>query len=395
MLFPFSLVFLEIGTYLANDMYLPGLPTIAKNLDISQDAAQYTLLVWFLGSASMQLFTGPLSDRFGRRVVLLTGAMLFFFSSLICALTANLSLMLLARFVQGGTIGAIVVPGYAAVHESYDTHAAIKIIAIMSSVTILAPAFGPLLGAIVIEISHWRFIFWSLAIWGGVASIILFKVMPETNLNPIPIKIKEVIVDYWNISIRASFLRYALTFCLLFLAFICWIVESPFIIIETRGVGRLEFGIIQMLIFGCFLIGAQFTRILIDRFRTETIIWVGLFTACIGVLALVVLVHLDLDSLYAVVVAMMCVSLGSSITFGPLNRGAIESCIEPMGRRTAISSTFMGIFGVLGVILVTIFNDKTLENISYLVVLGILAAVMVYSSLTFYVNHKNDTKKDA
>lgn len=388
MLFPLSLVFLEIGTYLANDMYLPGLPTIAKNFNISQDAAQYTLLVWFLGSASMQLFTGPLSDRFGRRIVLLSGAMLFFISSLVCAITADLNIMLFARFIQGSTIGAIVVPGYAAVHESYDTNASIKIIAIMGSVTILAPAFGPLLGAIVIELSHWRVIFWSLAAWGGIAYIMLFRVMPETNLNPISINIKEVLIDYWRISIRISFLRYVLTFCLLFLAFICWIVESPFIIIETRGVGRIEFGIIQLLIFGCFLIGAQFTRVLIDHISVQITIQLGLFIACIGAFALSVLVQLELDSLYSVVVAMMCVSLGASITFGPLNRCAIEACDEPMGRRTAMSSIFMGGFGVLGIVLVTIFNDKTLENISYLVVLAILSAVMVYSVLTFYINHK-------
>jgi len=389
MLFPLSLVFLEIGTYLANDMYLPGLPTIAQNFDISQDAAQYTLLVWFLGSASMQLFTGPISDRFGRRIVLLSGALLFFISSIVCAITSNLNIMLFARFIQGCTIGAIVVPGYAAVHELYDTNAAIKIIAIMGSVTILAPAFGPLLGAIVIEISHWRLIFWGLAVWGMLAYIILYRVMPETNLRPVPIDIRKVLTDYIRILIRASFLKYILTFSLLFLAFICWIVESPFIIIETRGVGGIEFGIIQLLIFGCFLIGAQLTRILIDYISVQVTIWLGLFIACIGALALSILVQFELDSLYSVVVAMMCVSLGASMTFGPLNRCAIEACKEPMGSRTAISSTLIGCFGVLGTVLVTVFNDKTLENLSYLVVLGILSAVMVYSVLTFYVNHKS------
>ena len=186
LLFPLSLVFLEIGTYLANDMYLPGLPTISEQLGISQDQAQYTLLVWFLGSGSLQFLTGPISDSLGRRVVLLSGAILFCLSSLVCAMTSNLTLLLIARFIQGSAICAIVVPGYAAVHEHFESQSAIKIIAIMGSVTILAPAFGPLLGAIVIEVSHWRAIFWTLTIWGLIAFLILFFVMPETNQNPHP-----------------------------------------------------------------------------------------------------------------------------------------------------------------------------------------------------------------
>lgn len=388
LVFPLSLVFLEIGTYLANDMYLPGLPTISDQLGISQDQAQYTLLVWFLGSGSFQLLTGPISDSVGRRVVLLSGAILFCLSSLVCAITSNLMLLLIARFVQGSAICAIVVPGYAAVHEYFDTQAAIKIIAIMGSVTILAPAFGPLLGAIVIEVSHWRAIFWTLTIWGLIAFLILFFVMPETNQNPHPIKLKQIFKDYFRISTRWHFLKYTLTFCFLFLAFICWIVESPFIIIETRGYSRLEFGIIQFLIFVWFIIGSQLTRILIDRMSVFKTIEMGLLTACFGALFLATLVHFEMDSLYAVVIAMMVISFGAAIAFGPLNRCAIESAKEPMGRRTAMQSTFMGIFGVIGIMLVTFFNDKTLDNVSYLVVLGVLSAIAIYKGMNFFEKHE-------
>src|SRR5690242_7770822 len=96
--FPFSIVFFEIATYLANDMYLPGLPALMEDFHISQLQAQNTLLYWFLGSASMQLLIGPLSDRYGRKIILLLGAVLFTATSFLCANTNQLIPFFVARF---------------------------------------------------------------------------------------------------------------------------------------------------------------------------------------------------------------------------------------------------------------------------------------------------------
>src|ERR1700685_1274667 len=94
--FPFSIVFFEIATYLANDMYLAGLPSLMIDFQITQALAQDTLLYWFLGSASMQLLMGPLSDRYGRKIILLLGAMCFTMASVVCALTSQIFPFLVA-----------------------------------------------------------------------------------------------------------------------------------------------------------------------------------------------------------------------------------------------------------------------------------------------------------
>src|ERR1700722_8603518 len=93
-LFPFILVFYEIIHYLANDMYLPALPILAKELKISTHVAQMTITTWFLGAASMHLILGPLSDRIGRRPVLLSGGILFIVSTFYCAMTSDIRFFL-------------------------------------------------------------------------------------------------------------------------------------------------------------------------------------------------------------------------------------------------------------------------------------------------------------
>ncbi|MCS5712066.1 Bcr/CflA family efflux MFS transporter [Candidatus Berkiella aquae] len=382
-LFPAALVFYEIATYLSNDMYLPSLPQISRDMQLSQDLAEQTLLFWFLGSASMQLLMGPLSDRYGRKIILMLGGVLYVLASLTCALTPNISLFLLARFIQGSAVCSMVVAGYAAIHELYHTKQAIKIIAMMGSVSILAPAFGPLLGAIILTFFDWQAIFYLLAGWSFVAMLLIGVVMPETNQQKIKIDFKEITRDFINIAKRRAFLCYALPFCLIFLSFICWIVESPFIIIETYHKTPLEYGYIQLAIFGAFIVGTQIVHYCAEKVPTIYLINSGMSFALISALLLVIASCLMPQALYLLVFLLMLFSLGAAIAFAPLNRSAIDACQEPMGRRMAIFSTYMNVFGVIATALITLVNDKTMANLAIVIALGTLA-----SFIYFYLSYR-------
>lgn len=378
LLFPLALVFYEMATYLSNDMYLPSLPTLVNDFNTSENAAQNTLLAWFLGSASMQLIMGPLSDRFGRRIILLIGGCFFILSSIVCAITHDISVMLIARFIQGSTVCSVVVAGYAAIHEQYDSKMAIKLIAIMGSVTVLAPAFGPLLGAVIIEISQWRTIFYVLTFWALLGIIILYFVMPETNPNKISLNFREIIKDYIFISKHKAFLGYTLSFCFLFLALIFWVVESPFVIIETYQRSVIEFGVIQFFVFVCFIFGSQVTRLLIAKTTALQVIEIGLIIALCGGIILPLSFYFTDPHLYWVVFLMMIITFGTSIAFGPLNRSAIDCCNEPMGRRMAIFSSYMSFFGVIATFLVTVFNEHGMNELSLLISLGVILAFLIF-----------------
>lgn len=372
------LVAYEVITYLSNDMYLPGLPMLTRDFKVSQDVGQYTLSLWFLGSASMQLIVGPLSDRFGRRLIVLSGGVLFIVFSFVCAITEDIVWMLLGRFIQGCTVCSVVVAGYSAIHESYDTKAAIRITTLMGMVTILAPALGPLLGAIILEISSWRAIFYFLGFSAMLAVGSLYKVMPETNPHKTSLDLVKIIKGYLAISLRPQFISYTLPFCFLFLSLICWIVESPFVIIETYQKSPLDYGLIQFLVFGSFMVGAQATRILIHKKEAPKIIQYGLSIASFSGLILIFCIFASPAELYYIVGGMMLLAFGSSMAFGPLNRCAIDTCTEPMGQRMAVFSSFMSLFGVLGTVLVTLFNDKTITNLSLMIAFGTILAFLVF-----------------
>ncbi|OFW69036.1 MAG: hypothetical protein A2065_01365, partial [Alphaproteobacteria bacterium GWB1_45_5] len=264
LIFPYALVFYEAVLYLANDMYLPSLPRIARDLGTSQDMVQYTLSLWFMGTCSLQIFLGPLSDRFGRRLILVWGAVLFFVSTCFCAMADSIEMLLVARFFQGSVVGTVTVAGYAAIHEFYDSRRTVQLLSIMASIIILAPAVGPILGAWVIEFYSWRVIFFVLAGWGALGVVGLYFTMPKGGSRR-KIRIKGVIEDYKSLMRNSSFLKYALGFCFILSSFFIWIVEGPFVIIEGLKLSPTVFGWMQLFVFGCFGVGAQIAKILIKK----------------------------------------------------------------------------------------------------------------------------------
>lgn len=378
-IFPIALVFFEVVTYLANDMYLPGLPNLIADLSIHQDTAQLTLLYWFLGSASMQLFMGPLSDRFGRKAIILLSAFFYVIASFYCALSNNIEWMLFARFVQGVAVCAVGVAGYAAIHERYDAKTAMKIVSIMYSITIMAPALGPLIGAIIIQFYSWRAIFYFLGLLGMINLFSLMKVMPETLTQKTPLHIRDILKDFCTISTRIAFLGYALPACLLMMAFVLWIIESPFIIIETYQQSTLMYGYIQFIIFLSYFLGGFLTKMLIHRLKPTYLILLGLSIAACASFLLVIVSFTLKTYVLPLVVALMCLlSLGSALIAGPLNRMAVETCSEPMGRRMAIFSTLLNLFCVLGSFLVTLYEKNPMQNLALLIFMSLFIALLIF-----------------
>jgi hypothetical protein len=203
-------------------------------------------------------------------------------------------------------------------------------------------------------------------------------IMPETNPHKVRMHLWEISKDYWAIATRRQFLRFAIPYCLLFMGLICWIVESPFIIVQTYHQTPIYYGVLQLLVFGAFMVGAQVAHFAVNQIEPLKMIKIGLSIAFIAGLGLIAICFTERQLLHSFTFMMMVLAFGFAVAFGPMNRYAIESCTEPMGRRMAIFSTYMSLFGVAGTIVVTLFNDKSVENLAILVAISIFVAMSCY-----------------
>ena len=369
----------EVVIYLSNDAYLPALPQISLDLNTTHHWVQLSLTTWFMGASSMQLILAPITDRYGRRPVVLAGAVVFVITALICAFTQSITTMMIVRFIQGATIPALTVPGYAAIHEYFDHKKAIITLAWMNSVTVLAPALGPLFGSAILVLAGWRWIFGILAIGALLSLLGLFFNMPETHKegHKHPIELKKSLKQYTRIITNKNYMSNAVSQALLFGAMIAWIVAGPFLVMDTFNLTSFTFGIFQAIIFSSFLIGTRTVKPLIEKYPAKTIAKTGITLALTGATCALLLAWLFPNLIYGTVFSMILIAIGAGISFPILSRLLVEASEEPMGARMAISSTLMTTAAVISSALISQVYNGSLLSLSFILIAFSLIAYLV------------------
>jgi Bcr/CflA subfamily drug resistance transporter len=384
-LFPFLLVCYEISLYLSNDIYLPALPEMMKELGLNSHIAQLTLTTWFFGSASVPLILGAITDRYGRRPILLLGGIVYIVMTIICAITSNISLFLIARTIEGAMVPSMLISGYAVIHELYERKQAIQVLALMLSITILAPAFGPFLGSLVLLFAGWRTIFWIIAISAIFCILFLNKWMPET-LTPEKRQTLHLIrlgKSYGRIITNKSFMLLMFALGFMFSGFIAWLTAGPLLLINTFHYSAVTFGLVQAIIFAVNILANRLVKNLIERFSVKILIKAGLLFSLVGGWLAFSLAIVCPNSLIAFILAMMVYSFGSGLCFAPLNRSIIETSTEAMGVRMAMFAVWIGVFAVLGSGMASLFFNGEIISLATLI-----AVLITLSCTALFLNSR-------
>src|SRR5690242_8773485 len=165
---------------LTTDLYRPSLPDIAQQLDASTAQVQFTISSYLLGFAAGQILYGPISDRHGRKPVLLAAIALYCVASVACALSSSIEMLIIARAFQAlGGSGGIVLTR-AIVRDIYSGARAGRELSVIASVMAVAPVLAPVAGGLVQTVFGWHAVFVVLAIAGIAGAFIVWLMLPET-----------------------------------------------------------------------------------------------------------------------------------------------------------------------------------------------------------------------
>ena len=259
---------------LAIDMYLPALPTIARDLQTGASAVQVSLAVYFVGVALGQAFYGPLSDRLGRKPALYFGLVIFILASAGCALAPDINVLIVCRFLQAlGGCAPLVVPR-AVVRDYFDQRGSVRMLSVLMLVMGLAPILAPLIGGQLLLHWGWRSVFWLLTVYAAIWLVIVVVLLPE-SLPPakrLRQPISAVFAAYrWLLRDRI-YVAHVLTGGFIFSGLLAYIAGSPFVFIELFGVSPQRYG----LFFGANAIGiitaSQVNRWLANRMDARRIL---------------------------------------------------------------------------------------------------------------------------
>src|SRR6187431_3776056 len=179
-LLPMLLLLLTVFGPISMDLYLPALPALTVELDAATSVAQLTVTACLIGLAAGHLIAGPLSDRFGRRSILLTGIVAYILTSALCAISPTIELLIAARFVQGLAGGVGIVIAQAAGRDIYTGGALIRFYGRLTVVGGFAAIIGPVLGGILNTVTDWRGLFVFLAAIGAGILLVTLLVFRET-----------------------------------------------------------------------------------------------------------------------------------------------------------------------------------------------------------------------
>ena len=163
------LAFISAFPPLSTDMYLPALPQMIVAFDCSQSYVNMTLSLFFVSFAVGILIWGPLSEKYGRKPILLIGLVLYIIFSILCAMAQNVGLLIVFRVLQAFGGGAATAVATAIVKDIYNVRERERVLAIVMALVIIAPVVAPVMGALLLEFASWRAIFWTLSAIAAVA----------------------------------------------------------------------------------------------------------------------------------------------------------------------------------------------------------------------------------
>jgi DHA1 family bicyclomycin/chloramphenicol resistance-like MFS transporter len=165
---------------LAVDLYLPSLPALERSFDAGASAAQLTLTSFFVGMALGTVAVGPLSDRFGRRTPMRMGLVAFVVATAACAVAPSLSALVVFRLLQGAAVSSGVVIANATIRDISAGAVAARLYSFVFAVLMIGPVVAPLIGAELLTLGSWRYVFFALALYAVCITVLALRSFPET-----------------------------------------------------------------------------------------------------------------------------------------------------------------------------------------------------------------------
>ncbi len=273
---------------LATDLYLPSLPSIGRAFEVSVGEAQLTLSVFLIGFALSQLIYGPLSDRFGRRPVMLFGLVVFLAASIFCSFAWSLEVLLVGRLLQSLGICAGPVLGRAVVRDAWGPDRSARILSYTGSAMALAPAIGPIIGGFLEAAFGWRSSFHALSLFALALLAFVYLRLPETNRSPDPNALRPLRIagNFLVLLHHRSYLGFMLIAALSYAGLFVFIAGSSFLLIDDLGLSPQLYGFsFAAVIFG-YILGSFTSGRFGERFGRDRMLALGvlsgLFAAALG-----------------------------------------------------------------------------------------------------------------
>lgn len=331
---------------LSTDLYLASLPSLVSGFGVPVSTVQLTLSLFVIGFGSAQLVVGPLSDRFGRRPVLLSGLALYVAASALCGLSQSIEVLVAARFVQALGCCAAVMTARAIVRDAYAPQDSAKLIARASTWISLAPIAGPILGSYLEVAFGWRAAFAALGAFSACVMAACLLRLPETNAhkNPRATNLGGLAANYRLVLGSREFWLNVIPGALSYGGIFLFISGSSFVLIKVLGVPTQWFGYCFALGVSGYMTGTLVCRRLLKTLSGEQTLRIGTACSLVAGLYFLAATLLGLWTWWIVVLAMFLTMTSHGINFPVSQSGAVSPFPKQAGTAAGLMGAIMMAF---------------------------------------------------
>lgn len=330
---------------LSTDFYLPSLPEIARVMQSDVAGAQATLSAFLFGFAGGQIVWGPISDRVGRRPVLLIGLLLFIAATLACAFAPSIEALTGARALQAFGASGPIVLGRAMVRDLYEGPRAGRELARMGMIMGLVPAIAPVLGGVLQDAFGWRSTFFASLVFALALVVVILTVMPETlrARSAQPLSFLSIFRGFGVLLQNRAFRVYVSLTGLAYAGLFAFISGSSFVLIGIHGLSPVAYG--MSFSFGVlgFIAGTVIAQRLVGRRGMDGVIGLGVACLAGGGLIMLACVATGFGGHLGVTVPMALYACGVGLTMPQ----AQASAMMPFPERAGAASSFNGLCQML------------------------------------------------
>ena len=345
---------------LALNIFIPAMPGMATVFDTDYATIQFTLTLYLFGVAISQLFMGPLSDRFGRRPILLGGIVIFLAGSLMAALAESIAVLIVGRIIQavGGCAGLVL--GRAIVRDTHSREESASMIGYITMAMVVAPMVAPLLGGYLDHWFGWRATFLTVLGVGAVVLLLAWLLLHETHHDRQGGSGALAMLQGFPVLLRdAGFCGYVLNVSFTTAVFFAFLAGAPYIMVEIMERPSNEYGLYFMLNAASYMTGNFLSGRLATRIGPERMVLAGSLAALAGAAVMTMIALTSQMTPLGLFGPVMLVGLGNGLSLPSATASAISLRPELAGTASGLTGFLQMMAGALVALLVGWLQDDT------------------------------------
>ncbi len=363
------------------DSYFPSLSAITHYFNISETAGQTTLTVYLLGFGVSQLIYGPLSDYYGRRIIIVLGLCIFLLGNLFCVFSNTLEWLLWGRLLAGIGAGACGVLNRAIASDCFQGPDFSKAWSYTTTTLVITLSFSPILGGYIQELFGWHANFISTSGLVGIVLVIILKYLPETNKNNFllaarsKLNIRDIAGNYYFILTDKHFLSSTLCYTSAFSGLIAYFQVSPLLLIQHMNLSPSQYGWSSLLIAGGYFFGGIIVNKFSDYFEIQNMLLLGSALSIGGGLLMLYGCSYNPPNLIFILLPATIYVLGARIVIP----NALASSLNGLRHLSGSSSALIGCIQMLGSSIMSLI----IANFDHSTALPLSLFLVILSSFTF------------